>query len=250
MLAIAVVALVVRLVFSFTAGEAQPVKGDALAFHELAGHLADGDGYVSVSLGSDQLRPSATHPPAFPVLLAALDLVGIRSVGAHRVALALLGALGVGLLGLLGQRLAGSAVGLVAAGIAALHPLWVEPGGVLMSEALHLVVITGVLLLAVLVLEQPALPRLIGLGLVMGAAVLTRSESVVLVGADRRAADLRGRPFGAGPAAHRRRHRGRPGGRGGPVDRPQRGAGRLAHAVDEPRRHVDRLVLRRHLPVG
>ncbi len=181
LLAIAVVALVVRLAFSFTAGEAQPVKGDALAFHELAGHLADGDGYVSVSLGSDQLRPSATHPPAFPVLLAALDLVGIRSVGAHRVALALLGALGVGLLGLLGQRLAGSAVGLVAAGIAALHPLWVEPGGVLMSEALHLVVITGVLLLAVLVLEQPALPRLIGLGLVMGAAVLTRSESVVLV---------------------------------------------------------------------
>jgi hypothetical protein len=181
LLAIVVVALAVRLVFSFTAGQEQPLKGDAQAFHELAAHLADGDGYVSVSLGSDELRPSATHPPAFPVLLAALDLVGARSLGAHRVALALVGALGVGLLGLLGRRLAGSAVGLVAAAIAAVHPLWVEPGGVLMSEALHLVVVTAVLLLAVLVLEQATLPRLVGLGLVMGAAVLTRSESVLLV---------------------------------------------------------------------
>lgn len=88
LLAIVVLALVVRLVFALTAGEAQPVKGDAVAFRDLAAHVADGDGYVSASVGSDQLRPSATHPPAFPMVLAALDLVGARSTAAHRLALA------------------------------------------------------------------------------------------------------------------------------------------------------------------
>ena len=125
--------------------------------------------------------PTAEHPPAFSFLLAGLDLVHVRSVDAHQVALAFISSLGVLVMGHLGRRLGGPGVGLLAAGIAALDPLWVQWGGFLMSESLYLVIVPAMLLFALRCLDRPNPWDFLALGLLVGIATLTRSEAVDFV---------------------------------------------------------------------
>jgi hypothetical protein len=56
-------------------------------------------------------------------LLAVLDLVHLRSIGTQRIAVAIIASAAVLLMGLLGRKVAGARVGIVAAGIAPLDPL-------------------------------------------------------------------------------------------------------------------------------
>ena len=98
----------------------------------------------------------------------------------------LISSLGVLALGLLGRRVAGAGVGLIAAGIAAIDPLWVQWGGFVMSESLYLVVVPLMLLLALRCLDRPNRWDFLALGLLVGIATLIRSEAidfVVLLGA-------------------------------------------------------------------
>jgi 4-amino-4-deoxy-L-arabinose transferase-like glycosyltransferase len=117
----------------------------------------------------------------FALVLAGLDLVGLRSAPEQGVALAIISTVGVLVIALLGRRLGGSSVGLVAATIAAIHPLWIQPAGIGMSESIFLVVLPAVLLSAVLFLDDPTALRALILGVAVGIATLTRSESIALV---------------------------------------------------------------------
>ena len=88
-------------------------------------------------------------------------------------------------MGLLGRKVAGPTVGICAAAIAAVDPLWLQPIGSLMSESIYLVVIPLMLLLALRCLEEPTIPRFAVFGVVMALAVLVRSEAmefIVLLG--------------------------------------------------------------------
>jgi hypothetical protein len=155
------------------------VYGDAKAFEQYAQHLRNGDGYVLTEpLGNG--RPSATHPPVFGGVLAAFSAVGLDTPQQHRLALAVLGGLGVALIGLLGRELAGAAVGIVAAAIAAFHPLWMLPGRALYSESVYLIVVPAVLLLALRAVRGPTFGRFVVLGIATGVATLTRSEALLL----------------------------------------------------------------------
>jgi len=87
----------------------------------------------------------------------------------------------VAAVGFLARRLGGPSVGLVAAGIAAVHPMFFAPDGGLMSESLYLLVVTCVLLAAYRALERPSMSRWALLGLLIGAAALTRGEGLVLL---------------------------------------------------------------------
>ena len=178
-------AIVVRVAFAVLIAPDLPPPGDAIVYRAMAESLADGDGLLLAAPGSDRLEPSAEHPPVFPFVLAALDLVGLESYRAHGVALALLSGAGVGLVALLGRRFGGPAVGLTAAAIAALHPMWYQSAGVVMSESLHVVLVPAVLLAALRVVDSPALPRVVVLGGLIGVAALNRPEALgfaVLVG--------------------------------------------------------------------
>jgi 4-amino-4-deoxy-L-arabinose transferase-like glycosyltransferase len=186
LLLVAVVGVGLRVLFGVVGVEPRPgvfggapreLSHDALLFEEYADHLRHGEGYSS----GDPPRPEASHPPVFPIALAALSTVGLDTFDSHRVALAVLGGIGVVLVGLVGRRLAGPAVGLIAACIAALHPLWVQPAGVIMSESLYLIIVPGVLLLALYALSAPSIGRFIALGALIGVATLTRSEALLLV---------------------------------------------------------------------
>lgn len=171
---VGVVALgaIVRIAYAFSVWS-HPLPGDAHLFHVTAAGIANGKGYDTF-----QGHPTAGHPPVFPFLLAVFDLVGLRSVGAQRIAVSIVASAGILLVGLLGRKVAGAAVGIVAAMIAALDPLWVQPSGILMSESVYLIAISGMLLMAVLCIERPSIWRFGSLGVLIATSTLIRSEAV------------------------------------------------------------------------
>ncbi len=164
----------------------RPLPGDGQFYYETGKLIANGTGFESQSFtGTLHLIPTAQHPPVLPAVLAVLDLIGLQSVDTQRIVLSLIAAAAVPLMGLLGRKVSGAAVGLVAAGIAAVSPLWFQPSGILMSESLYLIAIPAMLLLALRCLERPSIWRFAALGASIGLAALIRSEAldfVVLVG--------------------------------------------------------------------
>jgi hypothetical protein len=127
------------------------------------------------------LEPSAGHPPLYPAYLAAVSTVGFESSLAHRLASCVLGAVAVGLVGLLGRRLAGDRAGLIAAGLAAIYPnLWINDG-LILAESMYTVAIGLVLLAAYRFWEERDVKWAAILGLAVGGAALTRSEGATLL---------------------------------------------------------------------
>jgi 4-amino-4-deoxy-L-arabinose transferase-like glycosyltransferase len=173
--------VLVRILFILGWTIGAPLRGDPLFFQQAAVRIAHGHGYVNSFLEKGSLVPTAVHPPIFPVVLAALDLVRIQSADAHRIALAIISAGGVLAMGMLGRRLATPAVGLVAAVIAAFDPLWVQQSGFLMSESVYLVIIPTMLLFALRCIDRPNRWDFAVLGVLIGLATLTRSEAVDFV---------------------------------------------------------------------
>lgn len=182
LLAVAVVALGVRLAFLAFGAPPVPRLGDARAYHLLANNLADGRGYIRPFdlLVVGRVHATAEYPPLFPGLLAAASFLGGRSVDAQRVVMCFLGTGTVVLIGLLGRRVAGAAVGLVAATLAAFYPMLVQPDAALMTETLFAFLVVAMLLLTYRVLDRPSMGRFAALGLVVGLATLTRPEGGLL----------------------------------------------------------------------
>jgi len=135
--------------------------------------------------------PTATHPPLTSFLLVpASYLFGLHTgTTPQRITMAILGALVVLLVGIVGARMAGPWVGLVAAVLAAFAPDFWMPSGILMSET-PAMVCTALVFLAIVHLGRV---RTLGaaalLGLACGATALARPELVLFV------------PFLAVPAA-------------------------------------------------
>jgi 4-amino-4-deoxy-L-arabinose transferase-like glycosyltransferase len=180
-LAVAVgVGLAARLVYVLVVMHGVPVGGDGLEFHILANQLASGDGYVQPLIVSPGHVVTADKPPLYPLLLAAPSLLGWKTLVAHRVVSCLMGAALVAGLGLLGRRVGGDRVGIVAAAIAALYPLLVVLDGSLRSESLYAPLIAFLLLAAYRLVDRPSAGRAVALGALIGAAALTRSEALLL----------------------------------------------------------------------
>ncbi|MGH2685790.1 MAG: glycosyltransferase family 39 protein, partial [Actinomycetota bacterium] len=148
---LALAALAIRVAFTLTVDPEVPEVGDAMAYHHLANHLADGEGYVRPFdlLLFDEVRPTAEYPPLFPAVISVASLVGVDTVTGHRVAACLIGAAAVAMIGLLGRRVTGSAVvGLVAAGLAAVYPMLFLMDATLMPEGLFTLLVAATLLAA------------------------------------------------------------------------------------------------------
>ncbi|MDX6697505.1 MAG: hypothetical protein QOE65_902 [Solirubrobacteraceae bacterium] len=180
---IAAAALAIRLAYALLLAPDPPGLSDAGFFHLLGNYLADGRGFVRPYdlLFFHRSLPTAEHPPAWPVLLAAMSELGGRSQDAHRVVGCLCGTGTVAAIGCLGRRVAGARAGLLAAGIAAAYPvLWVVDG-TMMSESLYGLAVALSLLAAYRVVDRPTPGRAAVLGVVTGLAALTRGEGLLLV---------------------------------------------------------------------
>jgi hypothetical protein len=178
---IVVAGIAIRVIFAIVWQDAIPLQGDPLFFQQTAAQLAHGNGYVEPYLGHGRPVATALHPPGFPIVLAFLDVLGIRSVNAHRYALAFIASGGIVAMGFLGRKLLSPGAGLVAAAIAALNPLWIQPSGKVLSESIYLVIIPILLLSALRCIERPGYWRFSAVGLMIGFATLTRSEAFTLV---------------------------------------------------------------------
>src|SRR3954469_9434667 len=125
--AVAGAGLAVRLVYSLVVMGDRTPGGDGREFHLLANVLAKTGEYLQPFqyLYLHHSVPTTEKPPLYPTVLALPSWIGLDSYAAHRVLSCLLGAAAVVLIGLLGRRVAGDRIGLLAAVVAAVYPaLW------------------------------------------------------------------------------------------------------------------------------
>jgi 4-amino-4-deoxy-L-arabinose transferase-like glycosyltransferase len=151
-----------------------PVQGDAAVYHIEAGYLAHGEGFRRAY--SDV--PTAEHPPAHIVLLAAFDLLGAHSTAIQKALLGLVGSVTVGAIGFLGRAVKDERTGLIAAAIAAFYPMMWLPDAALMSETTSMLFV--VLTLLVAYRERTTRTALL-LGALIGLAALARGELLLLL---------------------------------------------------------------------
>lgn len=156
------------------------------------GKLYDSFWYYSTTIGlrSGQFfrapfsfSPSAAHPPMTSLLLAG----GAYIVGLHGGAtssLLVMAVLGTGVVlcvGLVGRAVAGSWVGLTAAGLAAVAPNFWMPSGILMSETPAMLFMALILLAVVRLVRRPTATAALLLGLACAAEALVRAELILFV---------------------------------------------------------------------
>jgi 4-amino-4-deoxy-L-arabinose transferase-like glycosyltransferase len=159
-----------------------PVGDDAWFYHFEAILLAHGRGFISADYALlGVTRPSAAHPPLYPMLLAGLAKLGGTGQEIQRLVGSAFGAATIVVLGCLGRRLGGARLGLVAAGIAAIYPMLITADGALLSESLFGLLVALCLLSAYRLLDAPSGGRAIGLGVLLGLAILTRGEALLLL---------------------------------------------------------------------
>src|SRR5829696_3448630 len=179
LLAITVLGVGARIAFSYGPADEGFVPVDAQYSVQVGTRWATGEGYTSLGADGDP-RATAQLPPLHTLTLGVLHKVGFGTEQAMRVGLSLLSAIAIVAVGALGRRLGGDAVGLLAAGIAAFHPMWFQLPGTLMSEATYVLVASVVLWLAVRYVDVPTWWNLVALAGSIGIAVLTRSDALLL----------------------------------------------------------------------
>ncbi|MEM9514557.1 MAG: glycosyltransferase family 39 protein [Actinomycetota bacterium] len=180
------VGVIARLAYIFTAARGRiELFGDAETYHLLGRHLAGGAGYVRpreyAELGVSV--PTAEFPPLYPAVLAVADLVGINDADDQRLLGCLVGGASIVVMALLGRAIAGPLVGVVAAGIVAVYPQMIVFDGSLASEGWYFLFVTATLWCVCEARRNDAHAlRWLGAGgAVVGLAVLTRSEAIVLL---------------------------------------------------------------------
>ncbi|HUI48739.1 MAG TPA: glycosyltransferase family 39 protein [Acidimicrobiia bacterium] len=173
-------------------------RGDELFYNAEANNLANGHGFTepftALTSPGSKAQPAADHPPLTVLVLAPVSWLADHPplswvikeplhdhVREHRYTMVLLGTVLVGLIGLLGRRIAGDSVGLVAAGIAAISPnIWVNDG-LVMSETLTALTVVAAMLATLWWRDKPSWRRAAAVGAICAIATLARVEFVLLV---------------------------------------------------------------------
>ncbi|HKA03547.1 MAG TPA: glycosyltransferase family 39 protein, partial [Acidimicrobiales bacterium] len=179
------VALMARIAYVLAVVRDRSPVGDALTYVRLGRGLAHGHGYVRVDVLAATGRhvPTAEFPPLWPTMVAVPQRFGIGSATSLRVVGALIGAVTVAVIGLLGRRVATPTVGLVAAGLAAVNPYFISFDGSLQAEGLYALLVATVLLLVATALTDRATRWWwwVAAGFALGLAALTRTEALLLL---------------------------------------------------------------------
>ena len=164
--------------------------GDQFYYSLAADGLAAGKGFVTPWHGLSgvadgvQASHAADHPPLTAIVAAPASWLP-GGQGEHifeqRFIMCLVGAGVIVMIGLLARQLAGRAVGLTAAAIAAVYPaLWINDG-LIMAESLTALFIAGSMWTALRYRQDPSGRLAIQLGAWIGFASLARAESLLLL---------------------------------------------------------------------
>ena len=177
------VALAVRLAFVLIVqSRIVDLRGDAGWYHFQARLVAEGRGFLNPVFFYDSgtAIPGAQHPPGFVLLLAALDLLGIDSPQGQRIVMTLVGTLSVVVIGLLGRRLAGPRVGLIAAGHRRGVPEHVDQRRHAAHRDVFILAIATALLFTYRYFVSVARADLLAISAALTAAMLVRPESALM----------------------------------------------------------------------
>ena len=181
--AIVAVGFAIRLAFILIRQSKAPLTGgDAFWYHFQAKLVADGQGFLHPFEYFKEGRsvPGADHPPGMTVILAVADKLGMGSAQSQRILMSVMGMVSVVLIAYVGRRLAGPAVGLVAATLAAVYPnIWINDG-MLMAETPFVLGIVIMLLCAYRFMDRPTWGDVAGLSAGVTLAALTRPEAVLI----------------------------------------------------------------------
>ncbi len=182
------VGLTLRLVWVFYT-DTIPLGGDPGWYYVVAINVAKGHGFVSnaqaslvgVEVGPGE--PTAFWPPAYSLVLAGYWKVAGIGIESAKVLNAVLGALTIPFVYLLGRELYGRRVALAGAALFAVFPNAIAWVPVLFPEQLFVLLFVAALWLLV-AHPVPTVERwwpLAAFGLLVGAATLTRGQGAVLV---------------------------------------------------------------------
>jgi 4-amino-4-deoxy-L-arabinose transferase-like glycosyltransferase len=174
---------VARFAYVMAVSRHVALGADATWYYLEAGLLADGRGYVDPEAFFRTGASVATgnFPPLYPVVLAGWQTLLGGSETVSQLLGVPLGAITVVLAGVLGRRLAGARVGVVAAGLVALSPMLVAADGSMMSEALQVPLVLAAVLAAHVAGVDRRWWAWPVLGASIGLAALTRTEALLLV---------------------------------------------------------------------
>ncbi len=159
------------------------LNGDAAYYHWEANLVAKGYGFIDPTRYElfGMKTPSAGHPPAYMLYLAAVSRFIGTSQLTHRLASTLLGAGAVLMIGVLARHIfkndwAGWVAALLAAGYA---NLWINDE-MLMSESMYVLATATAVLLAYRFWDNPRIRTAVFMGLGIAFAALSRAEAVSL----------------------------------------------------------------------
>jgi hypothetical protein len=174
-----VVAAAVRVTLYLVHYRGRPLGfNDAPYYSVQASRLADGIWFTDPATGF----PVAEHGPLTSVVIAPVSWMGAPEDW-QRLVTVVTGLATVVVIGLIGRRLGGPAVGVIAAGLAAVYPnLWLNDG-LVMSESVAALAVSLWVLAGCLWHERRSAGWACAFGAAAGAAALARSELVVLAAA-------------------------------------------------------------------
>ncbi|MFZ0664367.1 MAG: glycosyltransferase family 39 protein [Acidimicrobiales bacterium] len=174
------VALLLRVLYVLVVTRHEAYKLYDAAYYELQALALSTGRFFPVFFGHG---PDAAHPPLTSFVITPVTYLFGLSPGEtpQRLTMAVLGSAVVLFVGLLGRRLAGPRVGIVAAVVAALYPnMWI-PNGIVMSETVSMLLMVLILLAAYRFLDSPGIANGVLLGIGCGLEILTRAELIVLL---------------------------------------------------------------------
>ena len=172
-----------RIFYVTVIGTPDGTGGDPFYYHAQANLLANGHGFADPfgwQLNHALIRPTAQHPPLYTLALALVSWFGGESYMAHKIASCVIGAGTILVIGLVGRRVGGPRVGVIAAVIAAAYPnLWLVDG-VVLSEDLFALTIGLTILAAYRFRDRPDVLSACFVGATIALAALVRGEAVML----------------------------------------------------------------------
>lgn len=170
-------ALVVRLLYILSLP--QTLSFDEPQYRDIVYRLLTGQGY---SFSSDAYhtavagRPTSFQEPVYPLFLSALYAVfGLDNYLVARLCQACVGALIPVMIFLLGEKVVGKGVGLIAGLFLVVHPSLIYFSGLLMTETLFTLLVMAGLYMLTWTIERTPGYRDIVFGILVGIALLTRS---------------------------------------------------------------------------
>lgn len=168
-------------------GEGAPdcytLAGDAFYHHHQANLLAEGRGYINpleFEFNDGYIIDSAGDPPLYAAYLAGWSRLGLDGITDHRLVSTLAGLALILGLGFFVRRLAGDTAGVIAALLAAVHPLMWINDIMLLSEGLYQPFIVLVLWAAYEWIRKPSRRNIVILGVAIALATLIRAEVITL----------------------------------------------------------------------